>query len=162
MAARKQHLLVAEASRAPGFRLDLLSGGETSLTELIADGPVLLAFFKVTCPVCQLTLPYLDRIHASGRLRIYGVSQNDPDDTRDFNREYGISFPTLLDSEDANFPASNAYGISSVPTMFLIESDGTIAKVIEGWARRDIEELASQAGVPLLRPGERVPDWKAG
>ncbi len=40
-------------------------GREHTLTSLLAEGPVLLAFFKVSCPTCQLTLPYLQRI--SGR-----------------------------------------------------------------------------------------------
>ena len=81
MAARGQHRLLQSGSRAPDFRLPLLGGGETTLTEILARGPVLLAFFKISCPVCQLTFPFLDRVHAAalpGGLQIYGVSQNDP------------------------------------------------------------------------------------
>jgi peroxiredoxin len=122
MAAFRQHRLLPEGSRAPDFRLDRLDGGQAALPELIANGPVLLAFFKVTCPVCQLTLPYLNRL----TIPVYGISQNCEDDTREFNRHFGIAFPTLLDREEDNFPASNAYGIASVPTLFLIERDGTV------------------------------------
>ena len=41
----------------------------------------------------------------------------------------------LLDREEDDFPASNAYGISRVPTMFLVERGGTVARVIEGWSQ---------------------------
>lgn len=164
MAARGQHRLLQSGSRAPDFRLPLLGGAETTLTEILARGPVLLAFFKISCPVCQLTFPFLDRVHAAalpGALQIYGVSQNEPADTREFNQEFGVTFPTLLDTEESGFPVSNDYGISSVPTLFLVERDRTISQVIEGWQRKQIEGLAA-AGAALFRPGEYVPEWKAG
>ena len=97
MAARHQHHLLDAGSPAPDFRLSRLAGGEATSGELISHGPVLLAFFKVTCPVCQLTFPYLERLHAAGTLPVYGISQNDARDTREFNREFGVTFPTLLD-----------------------------------------------------------------
>ncbi|HLH16659.1 MAG TPA: TlpA disulfide reductase family protein [Bryobacteraceae bacterium] len=162
MAASRQHRLVTEGSRAPDFRLARLDGGEAPLSELLANGPILLAFFEVTCPICQLTFPFLERLHNPAALAVYGVSQNCPEDTRAFARHFGVSFPMLLDREEDQFPASNAYGISSVPTLFLIERDGTITRVIEGWQRKQIEWLGGLAGVSPIRQGENVPEWKAG
>jgi len=162
MAARGQHRLLEPGARAPEFRLQLLDGGTTTLAEILAGGPALLAFFKISCPVCQMTFPFLERIHQAGAARIFGVSQNDAGDTREFHQEFGVTFPTLLDSEDDNFPASNDYGISSVPTMFLVEPGGTIRQAIEGWHKRDIEDLAAGAVAGLFRPGEYPPEWKAG
>jgi peroxiredoxin len=162
MAAHRQRKLLNAGSLAPGFRLARLDGGETTLAEIAAGGPALLAFFKVSCPVCQMTLPFLERIHAGGGLPIYGISQNDVADTREFMAEFGVSFPMLLDSEDDDFPASNAYGISSVPTMFLVERDGTVSRAIEGWQKAEIERLGTLAGVQVLRATDNVPAWKAG
>jgi peroxiredoxin len=179
MAARRPRKLLETSSRAPEFRLALLDGGEAGLQELRAHGPVLLAFFKITCPVCQMTFPFLERIHtagthAAGTLQIYGISQNDPADTREFNREFGVTFPTLLDTEDSGFPVSNDYGIASVPTLFLVEPAGTVSFVSEGWSRKEIAWLGnqsgsqlgnqsgSQAGVSVFRPGDNVPEWKPG
>jgi peroxiredoxin len=162
MAARGQPKLLNPGTRAPDFRLELLNGGTITLAEILAGGPALLAFFKVSCPVCQMTFPFLERIHAAGAVRIFGISQNDAADTREFNQEFGVTFPTLLDSEDDGFPASNAYGISSVPTLFLIAPDGVISHTIEGWRKKDIEALAAPVGAGLFRPGEYVPEWKAG
>ena len=161
MAARQPKLLQA-GSRAPDFRLKRLAGGEASLWDLIANGPILLAFFKVTCPVCQLTFPFLERIQTPGTLAIYGISQHGPEDTREFATEFGVNLPILLDEEDAGFPVSDAFGISSVPTMFLVERDGTISHVMEGWKRKEIEWLGAKAGVNPIHEGENVPAWKAG
>ena len=162
MAARSQYQLLDPGDLAPGFRLARLEGGEAALADLLRTGPILLAFFKVTCPVCQLTLPFLERIHAGAALPIYGISQNDAADTREFNAEFGITFPALLDTEESGFPASNGYGISHVPTMFLIGLDGRITRVIEGWNRQEIESLGESVGVRVIYPTDDVPAWKSG
>ena len=44
---------------APTFQLATTTGERLSLPEALADGPVLLAFFKVSCPTCQFTFPFL-------------------------------------------------------------------------------------------------------
>lgn len=162
MAARHHHKTLEPGARAPDFRLARLDGGEATLHDLLVNGPILLAFFKISCPVCQMTFPFLERLHTPGRLPIYGVSQNGPEDTRDFNRRFGITFPMLLDSEESDFPASNAFGLSTVPTLFLIERDGYISRVIEGWSKQDIEWLGGIAGVAPIHHDDNVPAWKAG
>ena len=162
MASRHQRALLDPGARAPGFRLSRLEGGEATLAELAAGGRVLLVFFKVTCPVCQMTMPFLERMHGSGTLAICAISQNDARDTREFNGSFGVTIPTLLDSEDEDFPASNAYGIASVPTMFLVEGDGKISRVAEGWSKLDMEALGAAAGMALFRADDDVPAWKAG
>ena len=162
MASRGQHRLLEPGARAPEFRMELLAGGTASLAEILSGGPVLLAFFKISCPIFQLTFPFLERIHAAGTLRIFGISQNDAGDTSEFNQEFGVTFPTLLDSEESGFPASGDYGISSVPTLFLVEPGGVISRAIEGWRKKDMEGLAAPVGGSLFRPGEYVPEWKAG
>jgi peroxiredoxin len=163
MSFLRRSKLLRPGSPAPDFRLARLDGaGELSLASIAESGPALLAFFKTSCPVCQFTFPFLDRIHSPGRLAVYGISQNDAASTADFNRRFGIGFPVLLDPEDDDFPASNAFGISTVPTLFLVERDRTVSRVIEGWSRRDVEALANEAGATAFSQGENVPEWKAG
>ena len=162
MAARRQRQLVEIGTPAAGFRVATLEGGEATLAGLTAEARVLLVFFKISCPVCQLSMPFLERLHASGGLAVYGISQNDAESTREFTGYFKVTFPILLDSEDEGFPASNEFGISSVPTMFLVEPDGVISRVVEGWNRIDMEGLGVEAGFGLFREGDNVPAWKAG
>ncbi|MGA2194416.1 MAG: TlpA disulfide reductase family protein [Bryobacteraceae bacterium] len=162
MAARKQPELLDAGSPVPDVRLKLLSGGEATLREIATRAPALLVFFKISCPVCQLTLPFLERLNNTGILPVYGISQNGARDTRDFNEDFGVTFPTLLDDEDEGFPASNAFGISSVPTLFLVERDGAISRVVEGWSKKEMEWLGARAGAAVFRQGDNVPEWKAG
>ena len=162
MAHGSGHKLLHKGARVTEFTLARLDGGTASLREMTAKGRALLAFFKVNCPVCQLTFPFLERIQSAERLPVYGISQNCPEDTRDFNRHFGLTLPMLLDTEASGFPVSNTFGISSVPTLFLIEPDGTIADVSEGWHKGDIARFGALAGVNPFRPTDSVPEAKAG
>src|SRR5579862_8229704 len=169
MGAARENELLRAGRRAPGFKLARVGGGvlngTAELAGLLADGPVLLAFFKSTCPVCQMTLPYLERIHrgrAPGSLAVYGVSQDDAETTQEFSGEFGITFPMLLDTEETGYQASNAYGIGHVPSMFLIGRDGQVAWSLEGFNKREFVEVASQAGVQPFAADEDVPEWRAG
>jgi peroxiredoxin len=135
-----------------------------SLQEILAAGPALLAFFKISCPVCQLTAPYLERLAANNasRLQVVGISQDEAGATRGFAQCFGLTFPVLLDPSEDNYTASNAYGITSVPTLFVIEPDGTISRSFAGFSKRDFEELGARAGVSPFGPEDHVPEWKAG
>ncbi len=156
---------------APDFKLTTTDGRTVSLKEALRRGPVVATFFKVSCPVCQMTLPYLERVYKtypSERFTFVGVSQNDKRDTQAFAREYGITFPLLIDPSD-RYTVSNAYGLTNVPTLFFIGTDGSIELSSVGWTKADIEELsrrlAKLAGTkprPVFKPGEDVPEFKAG
>jgi cytochrome c biogenesis protein CcmG/thiol:disulfide interchange protein DsbE len=157
---------------APQIKLTSLEGQEFSLAEARGKGPVVLAFFKVSCPVCQLTFPYLERIYkaygASGKFTLAGVSQDNAKDTQAFNRQFGVSFPVLLDDQD-KYPASNAYGLTNVPSVFLISATGEVELSIIGWSKPEIEELGRRLAVVsglaparIISPSERVAEFKAG
>ena len=48
---------------AQGFSLKSLDNQTFSLQTLLKRGPVVVAFFKISCPVCQFTFPFLERLH---------------------------------------------------------------------------------------------------
>jgi peroxiredoxin len=155
---------------APGFSLKALDGKEYSLQKLLERGPAVVAFFKISCPVCQFTFPFLQRLHeryAGQGATVIGVSQDDAEVTKQFNREYRVTFPTLLDSD--GFPASNAYGLTNVPTVFLIAPDGKVQVSCMGFSRSDLEKIASELALykkmqaaPLFRTNEIVPAYTPG
>ena len=142
--------------------MDILPAGKRApaIAGLQQDRPVLVVFFKITCPICQLTLPFFNRVREL--LPVVGISQNSDADTREFIEEFGIQYPVLLDPEEGDFPASNDYGISSVPSIFLIEADGKIGRSWEGWSKREMGWLGTHIGAEVVRQGENVPEWKAG
>jgi peroxiredoxin len=155
---------------APGFSMKGFDGKEYSLGTLIERGPVVAAFFKISCPVCQFTFPFLERLYqryGSEGVTFLGVSQDDARSTKEFAAEYGVTFPMVLDEK--GYPVSNAYGLTSVPTILLIEPDGTVRVSSTGFDKKDLETIARElaerrriAPAALFRPDEKVPENKPG
>jgi peroxiredoxin len=162
--------MLAAGKAAPDFKLNGTDGKTHSLSEALKKGPVLLAFFKISCPICQFTFPFLERLHETygeSKVTLWGISQDDAPDTRDFNREFDITFTTLID--DNGYPVSNRYKITNVPTLFLIGTDGEIKLSETGFSRKKLEEAAKELAAvsgkpssPLFKPSDIVPDYKPG
>lgn len=162
---------LTEGTLAPDFTLPTMDGKTFSLKEALARGPVLAAFFKISCPVCQFAFPFVERIYktyGNSNVTIVGISQNDKKDTAAFIKEYGITFPILLD-DTATYRVSNGYGLTNVPTLFWIAPEGEIEISSVGWVRKEIDEIGKKAAsttgekpVPMFKPGEDVPEFRAG
>jgi peroxiredoxin len=156
---------------APLFSLPVLDDGTFSLS---LGTPTVLIFLKVECPTCQYAMPFFERLYAKyvrgskQQIAFVGIAENDANDTREFVRRYGVTFPVLVE-DGPKYAVSASYGLTNVPTAFLIAADGTIEFNSVGWARTDIDELARRianlsnaAPVPLFQPGESVAEFKAG
>lgn len=162
---------LANGNKAPDVSLRNLDGRNFSLAETLARGPVVLAFFKVSCPTCQYAFPFLERLYkayANKGVTMAGISQNNARETAAFVKEFGVTFPVLLD-ELGKYPVSNAYGLTNVPTIFWIAQDGEIEVSSVGWVKADFEQInrkLAEAGkavpVAVFKPGEEVRDFRAG
>jgi len=162
---------LALGAKAPDFSSKSLDGKRFSLADELARGPVVLAFFKVSCPTCQYAFPFLERLHkAYGHkgVRLVGISQNDTKETAAFIKDFKLTFPVLLD-DMRSYPVSNAYGLTNVPTIFWVAQDGEIEVSSVGWLKADFEEInrrmaeaGKSAPAAMFRPGEDVRDFRAG
>lgn len=161
---------VLAGHQAPAFALDGTNGRAFSLAEALRKGPVVAAFLKIACPVCQFTFPFLERLHKAyggERVSFWGISQDDARDTKEFFAEYGISFPALLDND--GYAVSNQYGLTNVPTVFLIAPDGKVQVSSVGFSKADLEKISGELArhlvrppAPVFRPEEAIPDYKPG
>jgi peroxiredoxin len=158
--------------QAPEIDLQDIDNHKFFLKEARRRGPVVAAFFKVSCPVCQLAFPYLERIfkayERSGKFTFVGVSQDNAADTKTFNHKFGVTFPVLLDPA-RKYPASTAYKLTDVPTVFLISAEGEIEFSSVNWSKADMEQLgrrlaniSGMAVEQIFQPGEKVPEFKPG
>src|ERR1700685_1315097 len=98
LGAKKEMTHIVAGNMVPGFSLKALDGKEYSLQKVMQQGPVVAAFFKVSCPVCQFTFPFLERLfkrYGGDGVTFLGVSQDDARDTKDFAKEFGVTFPML-------------------------------------------------------------------
>jgi len=162
---------IVAGNTAPEFSLKALDNKEYSLNALMERGPVIAAFFKISCPVCQFTFPFLERLYkryGSDTVTFLGISQDDARSTTRFAKEYGITFPIVIDDENG-YVASNAYGLTNVPTIFLIDTHAIVKVSSMGFDKKDLEAIAANlaerkriALAPLFRPDEIVPANKPG
>ncbi len=133
-------------------------------------GEALYAFFKTACPTCELTWPYLERIRRSaegGGLSVVAVSQDSPEETRQFAERTRSSIPTVYDPPP--WRASDSLGVETVPTLLLVGADGRLREAIVGFQKSKIRELAVRAAQlagrapeEMFRPGEDVPELRPG
>lgn len=161
---------LAPGAVAPEIALNDLNGKPASLADALKTGPAVVAFFKISCPTCQFTLPFLQRLYESYRgsnLTFLGISQDSSSDTRQFMAEFGIKFRVLID--DRGYAASKAYGLTNVPTVFWIDPDGKIQAASVGFSKVDLEKISADAALTTgkeakspFRSGERVPEFKPG
>ena len=155
---------------APNFTLAGMEGRTYSLRGALERGPLLVAFFKVSCPTCQYIFPFIERINQQfGKrgIQVWGVSQDNAKDSRSFAEEFAVTFPLLVDNHP--YAVSDAYGLTHVPTVFLIDSQGQIVLATDGFDKKDLlavhrwlAEYSATSPPALFLPSERVPEFKPG
>ncbi|MBI3448816.1 MAG: TlpA family protein disulfide reductase [Acidobacteria bacterium] len=138
-------------------------------------GHLLVVFYKDTCPTCQYTMPFVERIHrelAPRGGRIVAIAQDDAARTKAFAETFGITMPVLVDAPD--YAASTAYGLQIVPSVFVVETPAgggapVVRRAFAGFSRKLLVEaagdLAASVGAPppeVFQPTEHVLDSKPG
>jgi peroxiredoxin len=154
---------------APPFKLEDLDGKTHSLDELGQGGMLLLVFYHSECPTCQLAMPFignLARAVHSDRMKIWGVSQDGRNETIKFARAKGLEMPISIDADP--YPVSQDYGLTNVPTLFLIDSSRTVVDQCVGFAKTDFVRLAQAVArhastpAPDIFAGKEVPAMAYG
>ncbi len=90
---------------APDFALPNVRGGETRLSELLKQGPVVVSFYRGGwCPFCNLEFKALHdclpEIKALGATLI-GISPEKPDNSLSTVEKHGLQFEVLSDQGNA-------------------------------------------------------------
>ena len=155
---------------APDFLLKTETGGIFSLKQNLNKGSVLLAFYKKSCPTCQMAFPYIERIHqgyAGENFLVLAIAQDPPADIPEFKQTYGLSLPTVADENQ--YATSKAFGLTNVPTLFLVRPDQKVEMTLVGWSKKEMLELSQEiakmtkkASIGLFTPKDDVPDFKPG
>jgi peroxiredoxin len=119
---------------APDFTLDLLGGGQVTLSELRGQ-VVVLNLWASWCPPCRAEMPALERTYQAYQdqgVIILGVNstiQDDEGQAAAFVQEYNLSFPIPLDRAGT---VSEQYDLNGLPTTFFIDRQGVIRAVMVG------------------------------
>ncbi len=164
--------VLSVGAQAPDFALSGIDGKQYSLSAALKGGPLLAVFIKTSCPVCDLAMPYLNRLtEAYGRQgwQLWVISQDDQEASRSYAQRFGVGFPLLVDDPADGWAVSCAYDPPATPTLFLIGPDGKVQLNGQGFSKADLnavgERLAGHLGVQpavVARRDDGNPDVRPG
>ena len=129
---------VKEGDNAPNFTLKNLDGKEISLSQFRGKH-VLINFWATWCGPCKIEMPSLEALYERFKDRNFVLLaiSNDmfgANIVKPFVKAHNINFPVLLDQR---LKVSNAFGVVSLPTTFMIDPQGKIIGALfgaEDWA----------------------------
>ena len=129
---------VKEGENAPNFTLKNLDGKEISLNQFRGKH-ILVNFWATWCGPCKIEMPSLEALYERFKDRNFVLLaiSNDmfgANIVKPFVKAHNINFPVLLDQR---LKVSNAFGVVSLPTTFMIDPQGKIIGTLfgaEDWA----------------------------
>ena len=129
---------VKEGENAPNFTLKNLDGKEISLNQFRGKH-VLINFWATWCGPCKIEMPSLEALYERFKDKNFVLLaiSNDmfgANIVKPFVKAHNINFPVLLDQR---LKVSNAFGVVSLPTTFMIDPQGKIIGALfgaEDWA----------------------------
>lgn len=120
---------------APDFELKTLNGQTVRLSDYQGK-KVILNFWATWCPPCKAEMPHMQSFyekykHQGVEILAVNLTSQDSgvDKVQSFAKEYGLTFPVLLDEEGF---AAQKYNIVTVPTSYMIDTEGTIVETVVG------------------------------
>jgi hypothetical protein len=116
------------------------------------------------CGTTRLAIPYLKRMHErrGAGSSVVLVLQDDAASARAFLGEVQGDLPLRLEPDP--YPLARALGLTTVPTLFLVDRKGIVERRSEGFQRAAFEEIAARLGVaaPFFLPGDAAPALRPG
>jgi hypothetical protein len=158
-------LVPVQASRSfPPLALRTPEGEVRALASLWQEGVALVLVGHCDCKTTRQTLPYVDRIHRRipGGASVTAILQDDPETVRGLWSHQKLELPVLL--EEDPYPLAAALRLTTVPTLFLVDREGSIEKAAEGFNRAELESFAARLGAipPLFVPEDEAPAFRPG
>lgn len=151
---------------APGFMLPVLAGRSIVALEDYQGKVVYLDFWNSRCAPCRDAMPIMgalrNRLSREGFEVIAVNTDRYADDARRFLASVPVDFPVVSDAAQT---VGDAYGVSILPTSFLLDRRGIVRSIHQGWGVDDlddiageIEDLLEQKAAPLLEqsPADEV------
>ena len=141
-----------------------LEGKRQDIVGASGSGASCIAIGHSDCGTTRLAIPYVKRMHdrRGPGASVILVLQDDAADARALLGRLEDGMPVRLESDP--YPLARAAGLSTVPTLFLVDPAGRVERVCEGFERAAFEEMAGRLGVPgpLFTAEDSAPALRPG
>ncbi len=121
-----------ERATAPGFRGELLDGGDFDSADLTGDVAV-LNFWASWCGPCRDETPEFQAVYADFRdrgVQFLGLNVKDSEQLAvDFLERFGVEFPSLFDPRSEVALAFRDYPANAIPSTIVLDQQGRVAAV---------------------------------
>ncbi len=152
--------VLADGRTAPKFELETLDGETISLQALLEKGPVIIEFWATYCKTCDEELDLLNELLPDLEERgvsVLGISIDSPRNQSKIrpivsSRKWKIPIP--LDPESK---VKSRYGVKTLPTLYIISSDGEIVYSRVGYAPTMGEKIMEIIAELTPEPEETTP-----
>jgi peroxiredoxin len=152
--------LIAVGAKAPDFTIEKFEGGSTKLSSYLGK-VVILKFWATWCGPCKASMPHFQEVYekiAKQDVELLAVCVADEKElfqkwVSANNDKY--KFPFSVDpagNDRANGIHSKLYGVSGIPTVFIIDREGKISSTIVGYSGPDdhrVEEALRKLDVKI-------------
>ena len=117
-------------SRASSFALKTLDGDPVALAQTRGQ-VVVLDFWATWCPPCRAELPSIEKLRTefAGHVQFFGVNDEDSGIVKNFLKKNSYELTVLMDGKRE---VHRQYGVSAIPTMFIIDKQGVIREHLIG------------------------------
>jgi len=118
---------------APDFVLRSLAGANVRLSEHLGE-VIIINFWATWCGPCRQEMPLLDELY--GKYQRAGLTllsinlDDDKDRAVEMAKTLAVSYPVLLDERKE---VSRSYQVGSMPSTVLIDREGVVRYVSEGY-----------------------------
>jgi len=123
-----------EGFSAPDFTLDLLGGGQITLSDLRGQA-VMINIWASWCPPCREEMPAIQKVYEDYQdqglivLAVNATNQDSEAAAAAFVDEFGLTFLVPLDRTGA---VSNRYQLRGLPSTYFVDREGVIRTVVVG------------------------------
>jgi cytochrome c biogenesis protein CcmG/thiol:disulfide interchange protein DsbE len=140
----------------PPFALPDLAGNEVKLSDYVGK-IVILDLWATWCPPCRQEIPFLVELFEQNKddgLVVVGIGLDDGGAgiLRPFVEQQGITYTVLV----GNRQVGQTYQLQGIPTTFILDRNGRIAKKHLGFSPADAEVIRGEVAELLGQEGGEV------
>ncbi len=154
----------------PEFDLPTVAGAKLSLGELRKSRSSLIIFYKSGCDASVYLVDLLNDFWRRLDLRqpvFWLVSQDSPEETRQFLTAKNIQLPAALDFPD--YRLSRQLDFQNVPASYLLDPSGKILSESTGFVKDEFQMMVKRVAiengsgdVPVFQDGREIIPFKPG